>query len=61
MKLVVVIPVVVLLKHLLQEMRLKWGAMTLASVAMAENSRSAVGEIYSLIASQRVNNSLPSQ
>ena len=53
-KLAAVIPVVVLLEHLLQGMRLKLDAMTLASVAMAENSRSAVVKIYSLIANQVV-------
>ncbi len=53
-KLVVVIPVAVLLIHLLQGMHQKLDAMTLASAAMAENSRSAVGRIYSLIANQVV-------
>ena len=55
-KLVVVIPVAVLLIHLLQGMHQKLDAMTLASVAMAENSRSAAGRIYSLIAHQVVKN-----
>ena len=56
MKLVVAIPVVVLLKLLLQGMRPKLVAMIPASVAMAENSKNAVGEIYKLVANQLVKN-----
>ena len=56
MKLVVVIPAAALLKHLLQGMRQKLDVMILASVAMAENSRSAVVKIYSLVANQVVKN-----